>query len=307
MLQKNTSEAISHLLMIFGLFMICSLFISFLALMPLMFVLGLENIQQITDFTFLQTHPYGRYILFYVQAATAIGGFFLTAWIYVRWVEGKGFAIISPVSKTSLPSYLIVILLTIALMPFTSLLVQWNAQMKLPAFLSELEMWAMNQEKTLGELTLFLTNFQNPLELFLGLVVMALLPALGEELIFRGLVQRNLMKMMNPHAAIWLAGIIFSAIHLQFYGFVPRMVLGVLFGYLYFWSGNLWTAILGHFINNGVTLLAVYFFNQKIITMNVESTEAMPLPLVFVSIILSGFLMYYFRKLNLKKTDLEGI
>src|SRR5690554_5832087 len=108
-----------------------------------------------------------------------------------------------------------------------------------------------------------MTRFDNAGDFILALIVIGLIPAVGEELLFRGLVQNQIGAITkNIHVAIWLAAFLFSTFHFQFYGFVPRMFLGVLFGYLYYWSGNLFIAMLAHFINNGLTLILLYMYQQ---------------------------------------------
>jgi membrane protease YdiL (CAAX protease family) len=102
--------------------------------------------------------------------------------------------------------------------------------------------------------------------------VIALIPAIGEELLFRGVIQGSIFKNTNIHVAVLLTSIIFSAFHLQFYGFLPRMVLGILLGYSLAWSGSLWLPVLIHFINNGAAVVFAWFsgldqlpFNQDLI------------------------------------------
>jgi hypothetical protein len=171
--------------------------------------------------------------------------------------------------------------------------VHWNATVDFPAFLDAFERWAKAKEDMLRELTLELTKISTIPQLILGLIVFAVLPAIGEELAFRGIVQQELQRWWrNPHLAIWVAAIIFGAIHMQFYGVVPRIMLGVLFGYLYWWSGNIWVPIIGHFINNGFMVLMMFLAQRNAVAINVESTEPEGLPLSLVSLVLSAGLMY---------------
>lgn len=100
----------------------------------------------------------------------------------------------------------------------------------------------------------------------------------------------------NPHVAIWIAAFIFSAIHFQFFGFVPRMLLGALFGYLYYWSGNLWIPMLAHFFNNGIQIVAMYYVNNKILDIDPEVETAAPWPTVAAGVIISGVLLYFLRR-----------
>ena len=132
-----------------------------------------------------------------------------------------------------------------------------------------------------------------------ALVVVAVVPAVGEEVLFRGILQRNLTRWTgNVHAGIWLAAILFSAIHVQFLGFVPRMLLGALFGYLYVWAGNIWIPILAHFVNNGFTILMVYLYQRKVVPVDIESNESVPLAAALVSAGVTVGLLTYFKRLN---------
>jgi uncharacterized protein len=156
------------------------------------------------------------------------------------------------------------LLLMFAGTPFLELIVQVNRSMKLPGFLQELEAWMLAKEKQMEVLTKQLLVMRNPADLMLNLFMIAILPAISEELFFRGSVQRLFTSWIKSHhAGIWIAAIIFSAIHIQFYGFFPRMLLGALFGYLLVWSGNMWYPIIAHFVNNGVTVVAAYIYQQQ--------------------------------------------
>lgn len=122
-------------------------------------------------------------------------------------------------------------------------------------------------------------------DLFINLFIMAIVPAICEEFLFRGLIQGQLTKLFkNVHVGIWLTAIVFSAIHLQFYGFLPRVVLGALFGYLMIHTGSIWTSVLAHFINNGLAVLTWYFV-QHSDTVNmdqIEQTGTSPLQLLII-------------------------
>jgi hypothetical protein len=92
--------------------------------------------------------------------------------------------------------------------------------------------------------------------------MIGIIPAVGEELLFRGIIQRVLIQWTrNKHLGVWIAAILFSALHFQFYGFVPRALLGVMFGYMLIISGNLWLPVIAHFINNTVAVIAYYMYD----------------------------------------------
>lgn len=187
-------------------------------------------------------------------------------------------------------------LIVLSFMGINSFFVQWNADLHFPEFLRSFEEWAREKEDYAAQLTAFMTEFKSIPELIVALVVIAVLPAIGEELVFRGLIQNELNRLtQNIHVAIWFSAILFSAFHLQFFGFVPRLLLGALFGYLYYWSGNLSMAILAHFTNNAAAVLSLYYYQRGTLEYNVESTEAFPLSVILTSCLFTFLLLYYFR------------
>ena len=140
--------------------------------------------------------------------------------------------------------------------PAINLLSNLNERIQLPESLDFIEQFMQEQEQKAGALTELFLNVDTIGGLIVNLGLMALLPALSEELSFRGTLQQILG---NKHLAIWVTAILFSAIHMQFYGFIPRMLMGAMFGYIFVWSGSLWVPILMHFVNNGLAVLAAYF------------------------------------------------
>jgi membrane protease YdiL (CAAX protease family) len=185
-------------------------------------------------------------------------------------------------------------LLVIFIMPANSLIINWNAKLHLPDFMAGFEQWARAKEDELAELTKLIANFATIPRLLVGLLVIAVIPAIGEELVFRGILQRQLHRWTgSAHIAVWIAAIIFAAIHVQFFGFVPRALLGALFGYLYLWSGNIWVPIVAHFFNNGFTVFLLYLQQTKAIEYDIESTEPMPFYTIALSAVLSAAVIYY--------------
>jgi len=183
----------------------------------------------------------------------------------------------------------------IAFMFPNSVLIEWNAKIN---FSGSFWDWARDREAVAERFTKFLTQFNSGSEFLLGFIAIAVLPAIGEEFTFRGWLQPALQKISgNPHVAIWVSGAIFSAFHFQFFGFVPRMLLGAMFGYFMYWSNNLWVPITAHFVNNGFSVLMVYLNQLKLVDFDAESAEALPLQLVIPFSVIFFFLMYYFKKL----------
>ena len=183
----------------------------------------------------------------------------------------------------------------IAFMFPNSMVIEWNAELN---FSGSFWQWAREKEELAEKFTRFLTTFQSPGEFSVAFIIIAVLPAVGEEFAFRGWLQPALWKVSgNPHIAIWGAAFLFSAIHLQFFGFAPRILLGALFGYLMYWSNNLWVPVVAHLVNNGFSLVMMYFHQLKIVDFDAENTKALPLTFVIPSALLFIFLMLYLKKI----------
>jgi membrane protease YdiL (CAAX protease family) len=166
-----------------------------------------------------------------------------------------------------------------------------------PGFLGGFEDWAREKEEELKLVTEFLTEFNSFNQFIIVFIIVAVIPAIGEELIFRGILQNKLhIYFKNIHLAIIVTAILFSGFHLQFFGFVPRLFLGILFGYLYYWSGNLWYPIFGHFINNGFTLTLIYLYRTGRIGLDIETQDAFPLNIILIFSVITIYMLFSFRK-----------
>lgn len=147
--------------------------------------------------------------------------------------------------------------------PFAQLLYWLNRQLPLPQAFLDMEDSATRLLETV-------MTMNSPGELLLNILVVGVLPAIGEELLFRGLLQRRLALRFSPIWAIWITAIVFSAIHFQFAGFLPRMLLGALLGYLFYWSRNLWIPILAHFFFNSFQVIAQYAYGDQLEQLDME-------------------------------------
>ncbi len=199
----------------------------------------------------------------FIQIISQLSIFVFPALLYAYLQNPKGMRYLGMFPKTTAKQWfgggMLTVLVILCSFPFISWLGKMNMEMQLPDFLAGLETWMKQSEDQLAEMTEAFLKMDNFGDLLINLIVMAVTPAIAEEMLFRGALQKSLYKVVkNPHIAIIVTGIIFSAIHLQFYGFFPRMVIGIYLGYLFYWSKNLWFPILGHFINNGFLVVAVY-------------------------------------------------
>lgn len=241
--------------------------------------------------------PHSRQALLIVQACSSLFGFILAPLVFWKLIEKKSVSDIFHNRSLEIVLIVLVGVVVISFMLANSLVIEWNMNLDLGQFSVAFEEWASAKEEQLKELTEYLTRFDSIGALIIGLLVIAVLPAIGEELVFRGIGQRMFQGLTrSPHAGIWIAAFLFSFIHLQFYGFFPRFLLGVLFGYLYYWSGNLWYPIFAHFVNNGFTLIMLYLYQQKATDMNVEATDVVPLTTSLLALLATIVLLFYFRK-----------
>lgn len=192
----------------------------------------------------------------WLQVVTATGTFLVPS-LAIAWFCSTD--IKKYLSIRSFPQgqiWLLTFLSMILLSPTTSLLGALNQQMSLPEFMAPIENWMRQQEEAAQLLTERLLQDSSPLTLFSNLIVVAVVAGITEEFFFRGALQRILNKWTsNHHLVIWTAAILFSTFHLQFFGFVPRMLLGAYFGYLLYWGQNIWIPIFAHFTNNAFAVI----------------------------------------------------
>ena len=138
------------------------------------------------------------------------------------------------------------------------------------------------------------------------MLVISVLPGIGEEIMFRGVLQNSLHRWTkNPHVAIWVAAFIFGAIHMQFYGLIPRMMLGAVFGYIYVWSGNIWYPIIAHAINNGIGVTMAYAAQFSESDINLDDTESIPVIGQIAAAIAFVAIMVVFRNQYLRSNSSE--
>lgn len=137
--------------------------------------------------------------------------------------------------------------------PMMNMIIEWNEGLSLPSSLAAMESWMREAEQQAGDTVNTLMGGSSAGSLILSILIVGVLAGFSEELFFRGGIQRLLVSgRVNPHVAIWVTAFLFSAIHLQFFGFFPRLLLGAFFGYLLYWTKNLWVPIVCHIFNNSI-------------------------------------------------------
>lgn len=236
-----------------------------------MFVILLESqagfsIRDAQNDILLENRGFLRTMLFCSNAFMFfIPGIFFSIFLYRKeWLRSVKAHKLPSIS--SIVISLVLILISVGMVAYSF---QLNSMIPLPE-------WMIESEKESQDLIVAALTMDNIGELLVNLLVIALIPAIGEEWIFRGILQDRLLRIVkNEHLAVWTVAILFSAIHMQFQGFIPRMLLGAILGYMFIWSGSLWLPIIAHFFNNGFQVVS-YFIQQQTTDMKDIDIDQMP-------------------------------
>lgn len=199
---------------------------------------------------------------------------------------------------------LMILFIMLVSLPLINGMVSLNEMMKLPSAFRGMEQWMKEAEDQAAQITETFLDVHSIGGFAVNMLMIAVIPAIGEELLFRGLFQRLFGEWFkNIHVAIFLAAFLFGAVHLQFYGLLPRMMLGVMFGYLYLWTGTLWAPVITHFLNNGAAVLVSYLSNTGVIHADYEKFGSTNnVFLITGSVLFTGALLYGIFMVSRKKS-----
>lgn len=225
----------------------------------------------------------------YLQIMSHLGMFIVPALIFGRLAGGNTFSYFTLNISAGFWLFIAALLLIAFAQPVINLLVEWNKNLKLPESMSSTQQWMQQSEDEAGKMTLLFMNTGTVGGLVVNLIMMALIPAIGEELVFRGVLQRLLVRWFkSAWVGIIVASIIFSAFHMQFFGFVPRFVLGFVLGFVFQVSGRLWISIFVHFLNNGLAVVSYWLYANKTISVHPDDMANFNnnLPVLAISIVL---------------------
>lgn len=200
----------------------------------------------------------------------------------------------------------VLIVLVFAVMAVSNPLIEFlsniNQKMVLPQFLK----WMRDSEDNAQKITQAMLQMKTIWDMLLNVLLVGLLTAIAEEFMFRGVIQTILTRWAkNTHAAIWITAILFSAFHVEFFGFLPRLMLGVLFGYFVAWSGSIWPAVWAHFINNGTAVVVTYLWQQKLISMKPDDEHVFNYTAYVFSAVVLAALLFMYRKIVTHKQTLQ--
>ncbi|MDG1476176.1 MAG: type II CAAX endopeptidase family protein [Vicingaceae bacterium] len=243
-----------------------------------------------------------------MQLFSALGLFVAPPLVYGLFTSKKPLKSLGLTSFPKSINYILILVFMVVLTPFLSWIIELNAAMVLPDFMSGIEQWMRDSEQNAEQMTKAFLTFNGIGSLLYVLIIVAVVPAIGEELLFRGVLQKVFINWTkNAHIGIWISAILFSALHMQFFGFFPRLLLGLLFGYIFYWSKSLWLPILGHFINNGTVVIVSYLYPE---TLNETSSpfgeDAMSIVVYAVSFVVTSIVFYSIWQLNKKNKKDEA-
>ena len=237
-------------------------------------------------------------VLKYFQVVQTIGLFILPAFV-MGFFYGDNIARYLKFNVS--PKQISVILaafVMIAAIPIINFLAEINSKLILPDCLSSFEQWMKQSELNAQKITQAFMSVKTTSGLFVNVFVIAIIPAIGEELLFRGVFQKLFINMTkNIHVGVIIAAVLFSGMHMQFYGFVPRFLMGVFLGYLLVWSNSIWLPIIAHFVNNCFAVIYYFFSNSNDMGNEIDNfgvNNETVLYLIFSVLIVSylGFLIY---------------
>lgn len=273
------------------LFLLIGLFVASLLAKLIFFIPGLDSNDTLTS-------------IYVNSACQSIFSIALPAYLIVSWTSHSPFKYLKLEKSASMGrDTAFVILVFVVSYLFTFLLGQWNKGFTLPESMSSIEETLRSMEDQALEITDMMLSVDTIGLLLINILIVAVFAAIAEELFFRGALQQFIQeKLKNEHVTVLVAALVFSAVHFQFYGFLPRFFLGAILGYLYIYTRNLWVPIIFHFINNASVLILNYFWGNTEWYNNIDNIQV-TIPFIvlgFISLIITILTFVVYKKINIK-------
>jgi uncharacterized protein len=290
---RSFSPALRLLLLV--LIIIASTLITFfVGMLIAMPFLGASLIETISAIGIPET-PMEQFLLKYVQVLNQIGVFVIPSIIFALLFSSNVSEYLGLNKLPGIFSVISVVMLMYLLLPLIHELMRFNQMMSYPEALNGVEEWMRTAEDKAEELTNAFLKTDTLSGLLGNLLIVAVLASVAEELMFRSVLIRLFRSWTgNMHVAVALSAIIFSAFHLQFFTFLPRFLLGLIFGYLFVWSGTIWLPVLAHFINNASAVIVYFLVSRGTIEVSVEEFGAIEnTALLWISILLSAVMLVF--------------
>ena len=242
-----------------------------------------EILSQLTTTTSLELRNWSRF----ATIVNHLTMFILPAFVYAWLIKGDEYPDYLMLNKTTtLQVFFYSIASLLVAFPLIAFLFQVNKYLPLPEWMHTLENSTDDSIKNMLK-----TDYTY--ELVLNIITVALIPAIGEELIFRGILQKELNLLFEkPIVSIIVTAFIFSAIHGQFEGFLSRFVLGAFLGMIYLWSGTIWASIAAHFVYNGSQVLGQFLAEKQHSDLSIDENGSFDWPIVLSSTLISAIFLY---------------
>jgi membrane protease YdiL (CAAX protease family) len=298
---KSVGMKLLILILLVAVFLVLSTIFGIVIAIP---IFGFEIFRDMTALDDLSS-PRTIAILKYFQVVNQIGIFILPALFYAQLENRDVSGYLRLKGRININYLIISVFIIAASIPAINWLVEANEQMRLPEALSGVEQWMRESEDRAKALTDSFLNVNTVGGLVINLIIIALLAAVGEEFLFRGVILRIFNDWsQNVHLSVILSAILFSAIHFQFYGFFPRLFLGIMFGYIFLWTGAIWITVVLHFLFNGLTVVAYYLYNTGVIETDIDAIGTSANTIVLIgSVVSTVVLLTYLNQLTKKKIN----
>jgi membrane protease YdiL (CAAX protease family) len=280
----------SHLLILAGLFLVGTVVFALVGITIAKLIYpSLDGAALLSDPTLMWSHPVASFILLGV---TSLGSFALPSLIFPL-ITRQPLSGFHPLRSVTLPLLVLAAVLAMLSLSPTALTFKLNELVDVSKWGSVGE-WLTRQEAETEAMFNGLLGQRGTAGFVLAMLVVAVIPALGEELFFRSVLQRLFQSWIGKHVGIILTAIIFSAIHVEFSGFLPRLFLGLLLGYVFFWTNNLWYPIAIHFVNNAFVVIAAHSVPPDELDVDEIGTPEMIFA-VLGTVVFAGILYFFYR------------
>ncbi|HXB10997.1 MAG TPA: CPBP family intramembrane glutamic endopeptidase [Bacteroidia bacterium] len=256
-------------LILMGFFLICLVLFGLIGLVCILWIghVSIYDVQGLSDYT----NPEILLGLKVAQIVSSFGTFIIPAIVFALLASRHRAEYLQVNRLGKLSTMLLGGLLMWSALPLINYLAELNSHMQLPSFMHGVEVWMKDSEQKAEALTNAFMGHQTFGGFLVNLFMIGLLAAVAEEIFFRAVLQKIMIKMFkNIHWGIWITAFLFSFLHFEFYGFLPRMLMGVYLGYLFVWSKSLWVPIFAHFLNNGTAVLFSYLEERNIVPKTID-------------------------------------
>lgn len=283
--------------------LICGIFAMVLSLVLGWLIYGVSMTQMENMLQDL-TNPENISVLKFFQTIQSFAIFIIPPFIVAWFLHNQPSVFLQYHKRPDFKSVILVIAIIYIANPFINWMTEINSNLSLPEWMNSVEIWMKNSEDQASKITEAFLSTTSLTVLFSNILMIGILPAVGEELLFRGVVQKLFKnKFGNAHTAIWISAAIFSALHMQFFGFLPRLVLGAMFGYMLEWSGTLWLPVIAHFVNNATAVIAYYLMQKGLIGSGIDKAGTSSDGSSYLVLVSLLFLFAFFRALYLRSLN----